>query len=271
MSPPSTASVVASLGEVFAVFDQRTQDSGNVSYGVRATDGRRFFVKTAGSTEISAGGLTRAQRVGLLRLDAQLHADVEHPALVALHDVVETSDGIAVIYDWFDGELLNSPAERRNDPAEAYQRFASLPSSEIVDALDSVIDLHVALETAGWVAGDFYDGCLMYNFAARQIKVMDFECYRRGAYVNDKGRLPGSTRFMAPEEFARGATIDARTTVFNLGRMVREFLLRRNDLANVRPFVARATADEPSDRYLNVAALYRAWQEITDRRPGVRR
>jgi serine/threonine-protein kinase len=263
MAPPSTASVVASLGEVFAVFDQRSQDSGNVSYGVRAADGRRFFVKTAGSTDISAGGLSREQRVGLLRLDAQLHADIEHPALVALHDVVATSDGIAVIYDWFDGELLNSPADRRHDPAEPYHRFALLPVVEIVDALDAVIDLHVALETAGWVAGDFYDGCLMYNFATHQIKVMDFECYRRGADINDKGRLPGSTRFMAPEEFVLGATIDARTTVFNLGRMVQEFLLRRNDLANVRAIVARATADAPSDRYANVAALYGTWQGVT--------
>ena len=32
-----------------------------------------------------------------------------------------------------------------------------------------------------------------------------------GAWV--QGRLPGSTRFMAPEEHERGATIDSRTTV----------------------------------------------------------
>ena len=34
-------------GRVFAVFDERTQDSGNISYGVDV-GGQRFFVKTAG-------------------------------------------------------------------------------------------------------------------------------------------------------------------------------------------------------------------------------
>ncbi|WP_019901875.1 hypothetical protein [Salinispora arenicola] len=32
------------------------------------------------------------------------------------------------------------------------------------------------------------------------------------------GRLPGSRRYMAPEEFVRGAVIDQRTTVYALGR-----------------------------------------------------
>src|SRR5262245_27942011 len=137
MTLRSTAQVVSKLGDVFTVFDR--QDSGNVSYGIRAADSRQLFIKSAGTKDLSAGGLTREERVALLRTDAQLHADVSHPALVAMHDVVETSDGIAVVYDWFDGELLNSPAERRNDPAEAYQRFALLPANEIVVALDSVI------------------------------------------------------------------------------------------------------------------------------------
>jgi hypothetical protein len=38
---------LATLGEVFATFGPRTQDSGNVSYGVRVAD-QRYFVKTAG-------------------------------------------------------------------------------------------------------------------------------------------------------------------------------------------------------------------------------
>ena len=41
-----------STGQVFAVFDERTQDSGNISYGVLA-GARRFFVKTAGMPENS--------------------------------------------------------------------------------------------------------------------------------------------------------------------------------------------------------------------------
>jgi serine/threonine-protein kinase len=36
------------IGEVFARFDEGTQDSGNRSYGV-AAEGERYFVKTAGA------------------------------------------------------------------------------------------------------------------------------------------------------------------------------------------------------------------------------
>lgn len=124
---------------------------------------------------------------------------MEHPALVRLETLVDSCDGVVVIYEWFDGELLRSPAVKRGDPTEASSRFRALPVDERVAALDAVIDLHVLLEEAGWIAGDFYDGSLMYAFDTRQIKVIDLESYHRGPYLNEAGRLPGSTRYMAPE------------------------------------------------------------------------
>jgi serine/threonine-protein kinase len=263
MAPRSTAEVLARLGHVFTVFDR--QDSANISYGVRDANGRRWFVKTAGSGEVSPGRLTRDERVALLRRDAQLHADVSHPALLTIHDVIETTDGIAVVYDWFDGELLNAPTDRRADPAEAHCRFALLRPAEIAQALDAVIELHVLLEAAGWVANDFYDGCLMYDFAASAMKVIDFECYRRGPFVNDQGRLAGSTRFMAPEEFALGATVDSRTTVFNLARMVEIFLLARHALPEIRAVMTRATRALPTERYASVASFHEAWRQVAMR------
>jgi ribosomal protein S18 acetylase RimI-like enzyme len=255
---PTTAEVVASLGTVFAVFD-RTQDSGHVSYGVRTADGGRLFLKTPGRPEPSPGGISRVDRTESLRRTARLQRAVDHPALVPLHEVVEASDGVVLVYAWFDGELLGSPAALRQDPAEAHNRFKALPAPEIATALDQVLGLHVALEEAGWVIGDFYDGCLMYDFTTRRIVVMDFESYRPGPYVNDRGRLPGSTRFMAPEEHELGATIDARTTVFDLGRMLEIFLLARHDLPAVAALVARATAPRRDDRPPSVDHLYAAW------------
>ena len=255
---PATAEVVAGLGTVFAVFD-RTQDSGHVSYGVQTADGRRLFLKTPGRPGPSPGGTSRADRTESLRRTARLQQAVDHPALVPLHEVVEASDGVVLVYAWFGGDLLNSPAARRQDPAEPHQRFKALPAPEIATALDQVLTLHVALEDAGWVVGDFYDGCLMYDFGTRRIVVMDFESYRPGPYLNDVGRLPGSTRFMAPEEHELGATIDSRTTVFGLGRMLEIFLLARHDLPAVAALVARATAPRADDRPPSVADLYAAW------------
>ena len=120
------------------------------------------------------------------------------------------------------------------------------------------------LDEAGWVAGDLYDGCLMYDFAARAITVMDFECYRRGTYVNAVGRLPGSTRFMAPEELELGATIDARTTVFTLGRMIEVFLLRGHPDHPAGRIAARATRSERDQRPQGLDAFQHLWRSAVD-------
>ena len=76
------ADFLAGVGRVFAVFDSRTQDSGNVSFGVEA-QGRRWFVKTAGDPAASAF-LNHAERVGLLANAERLARDFSHPALPAL-------------------------------------------------------------------------------------------------------------------------------------------------------------------------------------------
>lgn len=97
---------------------------------------------------------------------------------------------------------------------------------------DVLIDLHVSLAAAGWIAGDLYDGCLMFDFELGSLAVVDLDTYRRGRIVNDMGRMFGSSRFMAPEEFERGALIDERTTTFALGRLVWHFGMRLTEIAH---------------------------------------
>ncbi len=180
---------VARHAEVFAVFDERTQDSGNVSYGVRQGD-ERFFV-------------------------------------------IESADGPLLAYTWADGELVGTAASRRSDPASSYARFRALPTGEGAAALDAVFRLHVKLARQGFIANDFYDGCLIYDFVSRRIHVVDLDNYRNAPFTNTMGRMFGSTRFMAPEEHELGARIDERTTVFAMGRSIQEL------------FPAPATVSQP--------------------------
>jgi serine/threonine protein kinase len=257
----SVAGVIDELGTVFATFDHRTQDSGNISYGVVTAGGRKLFAKTAGHGEPSPGGTPHAARVVALRRAAEVHRDVDHPALVPLEEVVEAEDGVVVVYEWFTGELLRSPEKKRGDPDEAGSRFRRLPVPEITAALDSIIDLHAALDSAGWVSGDVYDGCLMYDFGSRDIRFMDFESYQRGPYLNDVGRLPGSTRFMAPEEYTKGALIDVRTTIFNLGKFIEWFLPQQvSTRPAMRHVMVRATAGDQTDRYESIGTFQQAWR-----------
>jgi serine/threonine protein kinase, bacterial len=202
------------VGTIFATFDERTQDSGNVSYGVEA-GGTRFFVKTAGFPSNSVP-LPHEARVAWLRNAIRLSATLRDPALCQLRNVIETAHGPMLVYEWASGELIGVPRARREDPASAFVRFKRLPLAELVAAMTEVFRVHAALCARGWVASDFYAGALMYDFDLRQIKLVDLDMYRE-PFVNDMGRMFGSTTFMAPEEYALGARIDELTTVFTMG------------------------------------------------------
>ncbi len=250
---------LASIGAVFARFE--TQDSGNVSYGVRAGE-HRFFVKTAGRVHDPLPVLSHVARIELLRNAVEL-ARVSHAAMPALHRVIESPTGPMLVYDWFDGELLHARSADRDEPTSAFQRFRVLPVERIVACLDTVFDLHVVLVRTGWVAGDFYDGCLLYDFASAELRIIDLDNYHRGPYANTTGRMFGSARFMAPEEFTLGATIDERTTVFNFGRTAFVFLGEPGAFRGSPTQLAAAARGcdpVPERRFATVADFTTAWR-----------
>jgi hypothetical protein len=65
------------VGRVFAVFGAETQDSGNVSYGVRV-EGERFFVKTAGDEDDPRWFVPRRDRVALPRNAIRVRRSCAH-------------------------------------------------------------------------------------------------------------------------------------------------------------------------------------------------
>lgn len=254
-----------SVGVIFAEFGAQTQASGNVSYGVQVGEGS-YFVKTAGMPDDPRPYLGHAARVESLRNAACLSRSVTHPLLPRLHRVIESPDGPLLVYPWLDGELLGVPRERRDDPQSAFQRFRSLPPPEIVKCLDAIFDLHTELARAGWVASDFYDGSLLYDFAAGRLWAVDLDMYRASSFRNDMGEMFGSSRLMAPEEHELGALIDEQTTVFVLGRTALIFLsdgtLDPTAFCGPRALfdvVAQACQPDRTRRFLSVAAFHQAW------------
>jgi serine/threonine-protein kinase len=254
-----------SVGTVFAEFGASTQDSGNISYGVEVA-GNRYFVKTAGDPDDPRPVLDHPARVALLRTAVRLHESCRHPLLPRLYRGIESPSGPLLVYQWLDGELLGVPRARRDDPECAFQRFRRLPASTIRKCLDAVFDLHDALARVGWIAVDFYDGCLIYEFTSGRLGVVDLDHYRAGPFRNDMGRMFGSERFMAPEEFELGARIDERTTVFVLGRAALVFssdgTLSPGAFRGSRALfevVATACDADPGRRFSSVGTFCRAW------------
>ena len=255
-----------SVGRVFAEFGELTQDSGNVSYGVQI-GAERYFIKTAGRPDDPRCFLNHAARVALLRNAVRLSESCHHHTLPRLFRVVESPSGPLLVYQWLDGELVGTPRARRDDPESAFQRFRRLPAATIQGRLDAVFDLHYELAAAGWIAVDFYDGSLIYDFKSGGLGIVDLDNYRDGPFHNEMGRLFGSTRFMAPEEFELGALIDQRTNVFVMGRTALVFLsdgtLNADAFRGTRDLfevVARACEPERLSRYDSMAAFYSAWR-----------
>lgn len=243
--------------DTFTVFGD--QDSMCVSYGVRTAAGA-WFAKTA------AGPATAA----LLRRAAAFHAAVRHPAIVAPLARLDLGDRAALLYPWHPGRVLYHPTRSRHEPRDRpgspMREFRAQPLPAVARAVDDILDAHLAVSAAGFVAVDFYDGAMLYDPTTATMRLVDLDEYRPGPFTVDADRLPGSARFMSPEEFTRGATIDDRTTVFVLGRTARTLMDAgdREDAFRGTPgqlaAIARATRPDPADRYPDVATFVAAFR-----------
>ena len=250
-------------GRMFSAF--RHQDSGCPAFGVEIRGGR-WFVKHSDDPR-GIESLKRAQ---------SLHRVVRHPALPALRNAFRTPRGLALVYEWVDGEVLYHPAGARGEtardaPESAHARFRALPADVILAALDVIYAVHVEIARLGFVAVDFYDGAVIYDFERARTHLCDLDEYREGPFVLDEERLPGSTRFMAPEEFRRGARIDQLTNVFTLGRTALVLLgdgstpsagassAWKGSQAMLEVALS-ATAPEPGARHPSVPACVEAWR-----------
>ncbi|WP_432560957.1 protein kinase family protein [Kineococcus sp. SYSU DK003] len=240
---------VLGVERAFTVFG--AQDSGCPSWGVEHA-GQRWFVKTAVRPEA---------RAGLARV-AALHAVVRHTAIVPLAHVLDGTDGPTLVYPWCEGQVLNRATTSGSDRA-ALADFQRLPVGQVRAALDQVLDAHLAVAAAGWVTCDLYDGCFLYDADAGRMHLVDLDEYRPGPFVLNSGRLPGSERYMAPEEFRPGARIDQRTSVFALGRAAFHLLDGPGGwrgTAAQHGVVERATRPEQVARYAGVAEFVAAWR-----------
>jgi len=174
---------------------------------------------------------------------------------------VDTIDDEPRFWEHVPGERLDTRAAAQGDPASVHTWLAARPAVA-TRLLAALLELHVGIVAAGWIAGDLYDGCLLFDRESARLSVIDLDGYHRGSTINAMGRMFGSSRWMAPEEFEPGAAIDERTTVFTLGRAIAWILGNGSDdrrafRGNDRQWdaVQEATAADPGARIQTVAAL----------------
>ncbi|MBE5786369.1 MAG: serine/threonine protein kinase [Clostridiales bacterium] len=246
-------------GKVFYVFDQQT--SGNLCFGVDGPYGK-LFIKYAGARTARYTGRPEVA-VETLKKAMPLYQHA-HPALTRLRGHGPTAEGYAAIFAWEDMAALRPfPPDGR-----VLQQVQGLPWQKSLKMLDGVFDLHAQLAEAGYIAVDFWDGNVLIDFSRCRAVVCDIDLYRKKPAVNDRGRMPGSSRFLSPEEYTLGAPLDESTTVFAMGALAFEFY-GENHYRSRRDWVGppalydvarRATQEKREKRYPSLRAFLQEWR-----------
>ena len=167
-------------------------------------------MKYAGApTEQYTGAADEA--INRLKATVPIYQDLAYPNLIRFLKAEEIGGGFAAIFEWTDSECMG-----RQYPLSR-QRFLQLPYSDRLRVYEDILQFHAHVIDHGYVAIDFYDGSVMYDFQDRKTVICDIDFYARLPYTNRMGRMWGSTRFMSPEEFEQGADIDEITNVYLMG------------------------------------------------------
>lgn len=251
-------------GSVFCVLDQ--QFSGNLCFGVNGPYGK-LFIKYAGAQTVNYRG--KASEAVYTLQNAMPLYERRHPALIPLLAHGSAGEGYAAIFAWRDAPPLRG---QPYDPSvrEAVRR---LPLFRSLKMLDMVFDLHAQMAQDGIVAVDFYDGNLLIDLGRDEAIVCDIDLYRRKPAVNDRGRMWGSSRFMAPEEYQLNAVLDESTTEYNMAALAFEFFGSNEDRSReywIGPqplweVAAKATRESKADRYPSIRSFLDAWREAVGR------
>ena len=119
-----------------------------------------------------------------------------------------------------------------------------------------------------YVAIDFYDGSIMYDFETGKTTICDIDFFRKQPCINDMGRMWGSALFQSPEEYQLGAAINEVTNVYTLGatafalfgtyNRTREKWQLSDKLFEA---AARAVSDNPSNRQQSIRQFAEEWQD----------
>lgn len=208
-------------GTVFSVIDET--GSGCISFGIKK-DNKKYFFKIAGAKTVNAE-ISEKESIKLLKEAAVKYKDIKHKNLIKLVDAFEYKEFYVVIYEYAEGECLfdhwNFDRYEKTKEITPLMKFKSLPVEKRLKVADKLFSFFESFIDAGYVAVDFYDSSIIYDFENDDVTFCDIDLFRKMPTVNDLGKdYFGTKRLKAPEENELGATIDEQTSLFTLGAII---------------------------------------------------
>lgn len=273
-------------GTAFWVVDET--GSGCVCIGME--DGKRkYFCKIAGVNTIEAD-VSPKESVEILKNAVSIYHNLQHPNLIQLIEAYEYESFYVAVFEWANGECLfdhwNFEIYQKDTSIKSpKEKFKDLPACKKQKATDVLFSFLENVNRKGYVAVDFYDSSILYDFETDETTICDIDLFRRVPVMNDKGvNWFGTKRFKAPEEYIEGAAIDEQTNVFTLGALIFEFfgnfseeeiyqrycnnqfapcLLDKWQLNREAYLVAtKAVSLKKEDRYTTIAEFFREWKSF---------
>lgn len=213
---------VNDYGIVFSVIDET--GSGCISFGVQK-DNKKYFIKIAGAKTVEAE-ISEQDSIDLLKDAVEKYKNIHHQNLIKYVDSFDINEFFAVIFEYADGECLFDHwnfEKYKNDSTliTPIQKFKKLEISKRLDVVYKLFSFFETFINAGYVAVDFYDSSIIYNFEKDEATFCDIDLFRKLPTKNDLGKdYYGTKRLKAPEENELGATIDELTNEFTLGAII---------------------------------------------------
>ncbi|MCI9079388.1 MAG: hypothetical protein HFH68_10765 [Lachnospiraceae bacterium] len=217
-------SFLEKYGKAFWCVDET--GSGCICIGMENAS-KRYFLKIAGVNTIEAD-VTPEESVKILKDAVPMYYDLKHPVLVKMVESYVYKQFYIAVFEWADGECLfdhwNFEKYKKDNTIKSpKERFKGLPASKKIIVADVLFSFLDNVNKKGYVAVDFYDGSIMYDFTTGQTTICDIDLYRKSPVINDMGDWYGTKRLKAPEEYIKGSIIDVQTNIFTLGALLFEF------------------------------------------------
>lgn len=281
-------SFLSRYGKVFSVID--STGSGCICFGIE-NDKQKVFVKIAGA-ETTEAEVNREQSIQLLKHATKLYKTLAHEDLIHLSEAYETDDLYVAVFAYAQGDCLfdhwNFDYYKAHPEVRTpFDKFFALPVEKKLAVVEVLFSFLIYCAKHGYVAVDFYDSSILYDFACDKVMLCDIDLFRKAPVINTIGEdYWGTRRFKAPEEYERGAVIDERTNEFTLAAMLFSFFSkiekteidRRYKTKAVLPphrssftlndcayyVLQKALAVHKEDRYASLNEFYEAWRKAIE-------
>ena len=245
---------VNDYGIAFLVIDET--GSGCISFGVQK-DNKKYFIKIAGAKTVEAE-ISEQESIDLLKDAVEKYKNIHHRNLIKYIDSFNINEFFAVIFEYADGECLFDHwnfEKYKNDSTliTPIQKFKKLEISKRLDVVYKLFSFFETFINAGYVAVDFYDSSIIYNFEKDEATFCDIDLFRKLPTKNDLGKdYYGTKRLKAPEENELGATIDELTNEFTLGAIIFDIFSNVSNNDKTYNVLLKATNYYRNNRYTSI-------------------